>query len=94
MQCLSRLLERVRETLFGRHTTGKHSHAYVASPVHAAPVSAPAIEPWALDGHALAMARPYVLAHERGQERKRRPQRTRALVLATVGVDFLPEVPR
>lgn len=94
MQCLSRLPERVRETLFGRHTPGKHSRAYVVPSVHAAPVSAPAAEPMALDGHALAMVRPYLVAHERRQERTRRPQRTRSLVLATVGVDFLPEVPR
>lgn len=80
MQCLSRLPERVREALFGRHTPGKHNRAHVAPLVRAA--------------HALAMVRPYLVAHKRRQERQRHPQRMRALVLATVGVDFLPEVPR
>jgi len=80
--------------LFGRRSPGKHSHAYVVPPAHAAPVSAPAIEPRALDGHALAMVRPYLVAHERRQERQRDPQRTRTLMLASVGVDFLSEVPR
>ncbi|MBU3863998.1 hypothetical protein KN815_07870, partial [Streptomyces sp. 4503] len=87
MQCLSRLPERVREALFGRRTPGKHSRAYVAPPVHAARVSAPAIEPRALDGHALAMARPYPVAYEKRQEQQRHPQRTRALMLTTVGID-------
>lgn len=94
MQCLSRLPERVREALFGRHTPGKHSRAYVGPAMHAAPVSTPAIEPWALDGHVLAMMRPYLVAHEQRQERQRQPQRSRSLVRATMCVDFLPEVPR
>ncbi|MGA6152731.1 hypothetical protein ACPEIC_05300 [Stenotrophomonas sp. NPDC087984] len=58
------------------------------------PVSAPATKPRALDGHALAMVRPYLVAHEQQQERQRRPQRSRALMLATVGVEFLPGVRR
>lgn len=94
MHYLSHALERVREALFGRRTPGKHSRAYAVPPAHAMPVSAPASELWALDGHALAMVRPYLVAHEQRQEQQRHPQRTRALVLATMGVDFLPEVPR
>ncbi|MFE5157861.1 hypothetical protein ACFRNT_04885 [Streptomyces sp. NPDC056697] len=40
------------------------------------------------------MVRPYLVAHEQRQGRQRQPQRSRALMLATAGVDFLPEVPR
>ncbi|WP_262703976.1 MULTISPECIES: hypothetical protein [Streptomyces] len=58
------------------------------------PVSAPATDPRALDGHALAMVRPYLVAHEQQQERQRPPRRSRALVLTTTGVAFLPGVPR
>lgn len=90
MFCLSRLPERVREALLGRRTPGKHSRAYVAPPVHSVPVSAPATDPRALDGHALAMVRPYLVAHEQ----QRHPQRSRALILATAGVEFLPGAPR
>ncbi|WP_431044801.1 hypothetical protein ACQUSR_24685 [Streptomyces sp. P1-3] len=50
-----------------------------------------AVELSAVDGDALALVRPYRVAHEERQQR-RRPRR--ALVMATTGVDFLPEVPR
>ncbi|MCQ4042446.1 hypothetical protein ACFOSC_16450 [Streptantibioticus rubrisoli] len=39
-----------------------------------------------LDGEALPIVRPYVLAHEQRQQRQRR----RALMLATMGVDVGP----
>ena len=50
----------------------------VAEPDRGAPV----------DGDAVALVRPYVVAHERRKQRQRR----RALVLATVGIDVGPRV--
>ncbi|MDF2256925.1 hypothetical protein [Streptantibioticus ferralitis] len=41
-----------------------------------------------LDGEALAIVRPYVLAHGRRQQRPRRC----ALVLATMGIDLGPRI--
>lgn len=48
-----------------------------------------------LDGHKVALVRPYVLAHERRMAEERRLQRERrtAAVLATVGIDYLPAPP-
>ncbi|GAA1928176.1 hypothetical protein GCM10009716_40010 [Streptomyces sodiiphilus] len=48
-----------------------------------------------LDGHKIALVRPYVLAQERRRAEERRLQRERrtAAVLATVGIDYLPAPP-
>ncbi len=94
MSYLSRLLEWTAAALFGRRIPGKHSGAYVAPPAPAVPVSRPVVEPFALDGHAHAMVRPYLVAHEQRQEQHRQRQRRRALALATMGVDFLPKASR
>ncbi|MFD4261692.1 hypothetical protein ACFWR9_29705 [Streptomyces sp. NPDC058534] len=41
-----------------------------------------------LRGEDLALIRPYLIAHEREQERQRQKVRRTAMVLATAGIDF------
>jgi hypothetical protein len=48
------------------------------TPKHSAP----------LDGHEVALVRPYLIAWEREQEQRRQRERRRAAVLATMGQDY------
>jgi hypothetical protein len=44
------------------------------------------------DGDAVALVRPYLIAHEQRKEAHRQRERRRALVLATMGIDYPAEV--
>jgi hypothetical protein len=44
------------------------------------------------DGSAVALVRPYLIAHEQQREAHRQRERRRALVLATMGIDYPAEV--
>jgi hypothetical protein len=44
------------------------------------------------DGSAVALVRPYLIAHEQRREAHRQRERRRALVLATMGIDYPAEV--
>lgn len=68
----------------GRHA---RAHQRSAEPVKPSQVTrVPRRMATLLDGEALPIVRPYVLAHEQRQQRQRR----RALMLATMGVDVGP----
>ncbi|MEU2597002.1 hypothetical protein ABZ669_07045 [Streptomyces hirsutus] len=41
-----------------------------------------------IEADGLPLVRPYVIAHEREQERRRQRDRRTALTLATLGIDF------
>ena len=41
-----------------------------------------------IDGDATALVRPFLVAHEKEQERQRQAERRVALALATMGIDF------
>lgn len=92
----ARLLEPLLRFLFpgsGRHrraaTTparGRHTPAYVHGRTARRAGSRP------LRGEDNAMVRPYLLAHERRGEARRRPVRRRDLWLAVQGVDIDPRI--
>ena len=68
--------------------SGKHRAASTTPTPVRRPVSAP-VTPWQpLDGESLPLVRPYVLAAEERREAAQQRQRRRALVLATMGIDF------
>lgn len=50
-------------------------------------------EPAPLNGHEMALVRPYVIAWELAQERRRQRERRRAAVPAPLGQDYPAEVP-
>jgi hypothetical protein len=72
---------------------GKHRAETVSTvtarrlPAHRSPRPAEVIE-----ADFLSLVRPYVVAHERAQERSRQRERRRAAVLASLGQDYVPAV--
>jgi hypothetical protein len=86
LQITARMLRSLLRLLLpsaGRHRAANAHRAPMTAPRH------PRVP--ALDGEAIGLVRPYVLAHERRVERERRLRRRAGLVVAPQGVD-LPEV--
>lgn len=88
LQITARLLRPLLRLLLppvGRHRT---TEAHPATATLPAPCRSRVP---ALDGEAIGLVRPYVIAHERRVEHDRRLRRRAGLVLAPQGID-LPEV--
>jgi hypothetical protein len=71
--------------------TGRHRAVSPEAPTRPCP-SLPPLPRWyaqmPIDGHAVPIVRPYVIAYERRVEVYRQRERRRALVLATMGIDY------
>jgi len=87
---MATLLRRILEILF--RPTGRH-RATGQTPV---PQERPPLPRRArcevFDGNAVALVRPYLIAHEQRREAHRQRERRRALVLAMMGIDYPAEV--
>ena len=99
--CLCTLLR----LLFPQRRPGRHSAAYLTSsaPAHPAPTQTAKRRPRPvpehvrerlrpLDGEAVALVRPYLIAHEREVEHRLRRERRTAAALATLGIDYDPHL--
>lgn len=88
--CIARFIESLLRFLLpspGRHWAP--DPAAPAVPAADTPTAPPRCVPM-LRGEDNRLVRPYLVAHERRQEERKRRARQRALVLATYGVDIGP----
>jgi hypothetical protein len=85
---VTRLVRWILEILLA--PTGRHRATVPTAPVSAVRPPLPYRARFeTFDGGSVAIVRPYLVAHEKRREAYRQRERRRALVLATMGIDYV-----